>query len=74
MSGQIIGLLKASAVENKTELYHTIRTLSQILIRPFDELATSNNCINEKEERYARNNFDYPCNFDAVWCNARLAT
>jgi hypothetical protein len=46
IAGQIIGLLKASAVENKTELYHTIRTLSQILIRPFDELAISNNCLN----------------------------
>jgi len=46
IAGQIIGLLKESAVENKTELYHTIRTLSQILIRPFDELAISNNCLN----------------------------
>ncbi len=46
IAGQIIGLLKESAVENKTALYHTIRTLSQILIRPFDELAISNHCLN----------------------------
>lgn len=39
IAGQIIGLLKASAVENKTELYHTIRTLTQRLTRPIDELA-----------------------------------
>src|SRR4030042_4548640 len=39
IAGQIIGLLKSSAVENKTELYHTIRTLSQRLTRPLDELA-----------------------------------
>ena len=39
IAGQIIGLLKVSAAENKIELYHTIRTLSQILIKPFDELA-----------------------------------
>ena len=36
---QIIGLLKASAIENKTELYHTIKTLSQRLTRPIDGLA-----------------------------------
>jgi hypothetical protein len=36
---QIIGLLKASAIENNTELYHTIRTLSQRLTRPIDGLA-----------------------------------
>jgi hypothetical protein len=36
---QIIGLLKASAIENKTELYHTIRALSQRLTRPIDGLA-----------------------------------
>jgi hypothetical protein len=39
IAGQIIGLLKASAIENKTELYHTIRTLSQRLTRPIDGLA-----------------------------------
>jgi hypothetical protein len=39
IAGQIIGLLKASAAENKTELYHTIRTLSQRLTRPIDGLA-----------------------------------
>ena len=39
IAGQIIGLLKASAVENKTELYHTIKTLSQRLTRPIDGLA-----------------------------------
>ena len=36
---QIIGLLKASAIENNTELYHTIKTLSQRLTRPIDGLA-----------------------------------
>ena len=39
IAGQIIGLLKASEIENKTELYHTIRTLSQRLARPIDGLA-----------------------------------
>ena len=39
IAGQIIGLLKASAIENNTELYHTIRTLSQRLTRPIDGLA-----------------------------------
>jgi hypothetical protein len=39
IAGQIIGLLKASAVENKTEIYHTIRTLSQRLTRPVDGLS-----------------------------------
>ena len=39
IAGQIIGLLKASAIENKTELYHTIKTLSQRLTRPIDGLA-----------------------------------
>ena len=39
IAGQIMGLLKASAVENKTELYHTIKTLSQRLTRPVDGLA-----------------------------------
>jgi len=39
IAGQIIGLLKSSAIENKTELYHTIRTLSQRLTRPIDGLA-----------------------------------
>jgi hypothetical protein len=36
---QIIALLKASAIENKTERFHTIRTLSQRLTRPIDGLA-----------------------------------
>ena len=36
---QIIGLMKASAVANKTELYHTIKTLSQRLSSPVDGLA-----------------------------------
>ena len=39
IAGQIIGLLKASAIENKTELYHTIKTLSQRLTRTIDGLA-----------------------------------
>jgi len=39
IAGQIIGLLKASAIENKTELYNTIRTLSQRLTRPVDGLS-----------------------------------
>jgi hypothetical protein len=39
IAGQIIGLLKASAIENKTELFHTIRTLSKRLTRPIDGLA-----------------------------------
>jgi hypothetical protein len=39
IAGQIIGLLKASAKENKTELFHTIRTLSKRLTRPIDGLA-----------------------------------
>jgi hypothetical protein len=39
IAGQIIGLLKASAIENNTELYHTIRTLSKRLTRPIDGLA-----------------------------------
>ena len=39
IAGQIIGLLKASAIENNTELYHTIRSLSQRLTRPIDGLA-----------------------------------
>ena len=36
IAGKIIGLLKASAAENRTELYHTIKTLSQRLSRPVD--------------------------------------
>jgi len=39
IAGQIIGLLKASAIENKTEHYYTIKTLSQRLSRPIDGLA-----------------------------------
>jgi hypothetical protein len=39
IAGQIIGLLKASAIENNTERYHTIKALSQRLTRPIDGLA-----------------------------------
>jgi hypothetical protein len=39
IAGQIMGLIKASAAENKTEIYHTIKTLSQRLTRPVDGLA-----------------------------------
>jgi hypothetical protein len=39
IAGQLIGLLKASAAENKTELYHSIKTLTQRLTRPVDGLA-----------------------------------
>jgi len=39
IAGQLIGLLKAAAIENKAELFHTIRTLSQRLTRPVDGLA-----------------------------------
>jgi hypothetical protein len=39
IAGQIIGLLKASAIENKTEHYYTIKTLSQRLTMPVDGLS-----------------------------------
>ena len=39
IAGQIIGLLKASAIENNTEHYQTIKALSQRLTRPIDGLA-----------------------------------
>ena len=62
IAGQIIGQLKASAVENKTELYHTIRTLSQRLTRPIDGLAIMV-LIAGGPERSS----EHPCYSQTVW-------
>jgi len=39
IAGQIIGLLHASAGGNNTELYHSLKALSERLTRPVDGLA-----------------------------------
>jgi hypothetical protein len=36
IAAQIITMMNSSKVENSTETYHTIKTLSQRLARPFD--------------------------------------
>ena len=39
IADQIIGLLKASVMENTIEMYHSIKALSQRLTKPVDGLA-----------------------------------